>query len=213
MEENIKLKEVLSQFQGANGNEINLAEQFMCLAEYFLYGGYLLVNGKARVYLRDIEFYYHEEVGSVKDPIMYHRNTKRNKDVKYFPLGLLNAHESGIDITFENKQKQYRASMLIRGFNIIEGEATLPVEYNRHSTHIYEALFMQSSLLEGIHIKWIHEPTFPYNKDKIETAVRVNVSEYDENGNKKTYEGSSSCTENKKYVQNERNWRFIRIIQ
>lgn len=214
MEENLKLKEALSLFQGANGNESNLAEQFSRLANYFLYGGYLLVNSKAKVYLRDIEFYYHEETGSVKDPIMYHRNTKSNKNVKYFPLGLLNAHESGIDITFENEQKQYRASALIRGFNIIEGETTLPTEYNRHSTHIYETLFMQASLFEGLHIEWIHEPVIPCQNDRIETAVRVNVCKFDENGYKKAYkEGSGSCTENKKYIQDERQWRFIRRIQ
>ncbi len=213
MEENLKLKEALSLFQGANGNETNLTEQFSHLVKYFLYSGYLLINSKTKVYLRDIEFYYHEEIGSVKDPIMYHRNTKRNKDVKYFPLGLLNAHESGIDITFENEKKQYRASILIRGFNIIEEEATLPVEYNRHSTHIYEALFMQASLLEGIHIEWIHEPVTPYQNDRIETAVRVNVCKFDENGYKKAYkEGSGSPTENNKYTQDERQWRFIRRI-
>lgn len=212
MDENLKLKEALSLFQGANGHEANLTEQFSHLAKYFLFGGYLLINSKTKVYLRDIEFYYHEETGSVKDPIMYHRNTKRNKDVKYFPLGLLNAHESGIDITFENEQKQYRASVLIRGFNIIEGDATLPVEYNRHSTHIYEALFMQASLLEGIHIEWIHEPVTPYQNDRIETAVRVNVCKFDENGNKKAYNGSGAYTENKKYIQDERQWRFIRRI-
>lgn len=213
MKENIKLKEVLLHFQGANGDETDLTEQFSHLAKYFLYSGYLLINSKTKVYLRDIEFYYHEETGNVKDPIMYHRNTKRNKDVKYFPLGLLNAHESGIDVTFENEQKQYRASILIRGFNIIEGEDTLPIEYNRHSTHIYEALFMQSSLLEGLHIEWIHEPVAPYQNDRIETAVRVNVCKFDENGNKKAYNGNGAYTENKKYIQDERQWRFIRKIQ
>lgn len=213
MEENLKLKEVLSQFQGADGNVNNLAKQFSDLAKYFLYDGYLLINDRTKVYLRDIEFYYHEETGSIKDPIMYHRNTKKDKDVKYFPLGLLNAHISGVDITFENEQKQYRASMLIRGFNIIEREATLPTKYNRHSTHIYEALFMQSSLLEGIRIEWVHQPTTPYQHDNMETAVRVNVCEYDKNGNKKAYEESGLCTENKKYIQDQRQWRFIRKVQ
>lgn len=213
MEEILKLKEALFPFQGANENESCLAEQLSCLARYFLYSGYLLINSKTKVYLRDIEFYCHEETGSVKDPIVYHRNTKKNNNVKYCPLGLLNAHESGIDITFENEQKQFRASILIRGFNVIEGEATLPAEYNRRSTHIYEALFMQSSLLEGIHIEWIHKLITPYQNGKIETSVRVNVCKYDESGNKITYEGSGLCTENKKYIQDERQWRFIRKIQ
>ncbi|MEG1400931.1 hypothetical protein [Bacteroides sp.] len=213
MKNNFKLKEALSLFQGANGNESNLPEQFNHLAKYFLYSGYLLINSRTKIYLRDIEFYYHEEAGNIKDPIMYHRNTKKNKDVSYFPLGLLHTHQSGIDITFENKQKQYRASILIRGFNIIEGESTLSYNYDKFSTHIYEALFMQASLLEGIHIEWIHEPAIPYQNDRIETAVRVNVCKFDENGNKEAYKGSGLCTINKKYVQDERQWRFIRKIE
>lgn len=213
MENNFRLEEVLSQFHGANGDENHLMAQFRSLADYFLYNGYLLVNKTTKVYLRDIEFYYHEEIGNIKDPIVYHKNTKTN-NVKYFPLGLLNAHESGIDITFENEQKQYRASMLIRGFNIVqEEEAALPIKYNRYPTHIYEALFMQSSLLEGIHIEWVYEPTVPCDNDNIETTVRVNVCKYDENGNKKAYDGSGLRTENKKYIQDERQWRFIRKIQ
>lgn len=211
MEECLELKKVLDSFQGANGDESSLAEQFSRLADYFLYSGYLLINSKTKVYLRDIEFYYHEEVGAIKDPIMYHRNTK-NKSICYFPLGLLNAHMSGIDITFENEQKQFRASILIRGFNIIEGNTALPVEYDRRSTHIYEALFMQNSLLEGIHIEWIHEPTTPCQNECIESAVRVNVCEFDENERKRIYEGSGLRTKNKKYVQDERQWRFIRRI-
>ena len=47
MEENLKLKEALSLFQGANGNESNLAEQFSRLANYFLYSGYLLFISKS----------------------------------------------------------------------------------------------------------------------------------------------------------------------
>ncbi len=215
MKDNLKLKETLRLFQGANGDESCLAKQFSNLANYFFYSGYLLINSKTKIYLRDIEFYYHEEFGSIKDPIMYHRNTKKNKNVKYFPLGLLNAHESGIDITFEDDKKQYRASILIRGFNIIkEEDAIWPIEYNRRSTHIYEALFMQASLLEGIHIEWIHKPTTPpCQNSKIETTVRVNVCKFDENENKKKYEGSGLCTENKKYIQDERQWRFILRIQ
>ena len=63
---------ILSSFVGANGDESNLAPQFMKIAEYFLYHGYLLVNEKTRIYLRDIEFYYHEEGdGKIVDRVYF----------------------------------------------------------------------------------------------------------------------------------------------
>lgn len=206
------LVEILSQFQGANGNEDFLETQFYKLAKYFLYSGYLLVNGKKKVYLRDVEFYYHEEEGEIKDPIVYHRNTKTNKNVPYFPLGTLNAHNSGIDISFENEEKKCRASMLIRGFNILEGDSQLPIEYDRHSTHIYQALFMSFSLFENIHIEWIHEPTL-VKEHEINKDFRVNVCKFDEKGNKIACKEGTDQTENKKYVQDKRLWRFIRKIE
>ena len=84
---------VLSSFDGANGDESNLAPQFMKIAEYFLYHGYLLINEKTRIYLRDIEFYYHEEGdGKIKDPIVYHRNRIEGDDLDYYPCGTLNVH-------------------------------------------------------------------------------------------------------------------------
>ena len=60
---------------------------------------------------------------------MYHRNGKfkssRSKDphdrtVPYFPLMTLHSHWSGFDITFENPEKKYRASVLIREYAIYD---------------------------------------------------------------------------------------------
>lgn len=49
MKENKTLQEVLSQFQGAEGDKSHLQSQFYELAKFFLYSGYFLVNGKRKV--------------------------------------------------------------------------------------------------------------------------------------------------------------------
>jgi len=106
---------------------LELADLFKPIAKQLLYGGCFEVysNGKLvrKVYPYTVEFYYHEEVaGGFKDYIVYHRNKiiaidgKEIKDVPYFELGTINAHQSGIDITFESAFGQYRASALIRAF-------------------------------------------------------------------------------------------------
>ena len=71
----LSLTDALARFRGADGKEENLAEQFGLLADYLLRGGYIAVGDTRRIYLRDVEFYYHEEEGPVKDPVMYHRNS------------------------------------------------------------------------------------------------------------------------------------------
>ena len=40
----------------------SLNEHFRLMAKELLYGGYFLIEGKKRLYLDDIEFYYHEEM-------------------------------------------------------------------------------------------------------------------------------------------------------
>ena len=222
------LKEVLEAFQGANGKEETLAEQFRELAEYLFYGGYLEVNGKRRVYLRDLEFYYHEEEGTVKvkDLIMYHRDTQSGDKKAYFPLGMLHAHQSGIDITFESEDGKYRAAVLVRGYNAVEAGEVLGKKYDAHSTHLYDALFTSFPLTEGIQLKWVHAPMEAGKGECIVQTVRRNVAEYDMQENKvgvkredvRMVDGipfdkaGRQVTENKKYVQDMRKWRYIRKI-
>lgn len=113
--------------------------------------GYFLVNETKRVYICDVEFYYHEEKeGGVKDWIMYHRDNHPNnndrKTVAYFKPGQFNAHTSGIDITFENEDQEYRAGMLIRGFKVVTeplAESSLGnndsiFKYDSRSTYFYK---------------------------------------------------------------------------
>lgn len=120
------LKQELEKFNQLNSN-LNLDAKFEELAKEFLYGGYFNVNNKYHIYIRTVEFYFHAEDDSVfkddnyKDPIVYHRNNKYVKgEVPYFPTMALHAHASGIDVTFENETLKYRASALIRAYEVCE---------------------------------------------------------------------------------------------
>ena len=208
METTTKLEEVLKPFTGANGNESRLNSQFKNLANYFLLNGYFLINNQVKVYLRSIEFYYHEENGVIKDPITYHKNTTKHI-VPYYPIGLMNMHQSGIDITFESEKEQYRASMLIRGFNIVNRTEDLTPLYESRSTYIYEAFFMQFPIQNKIQLEWVEEP-LNYLGAKISSQKRLNVSLYNDAGKKIKAEEMPEYepTQNKKYVQDQRKWRF-----
>lgn len=232
-----KLKEFtgVTEIQGEEEKIKHLKPQFKNLAEYFLTKGHLLINGKCgrKVYICDVEFYYHEEFeGGIKDWIMYHRNhhpKKKTKELGYLEVGQLNSHESGIDITFENKAKQYRAGMLIRGFKIVEetNDTDLPMfdyhpkaKYDDRSTHFYDALINSGNILNGFTIKWEEE-----NREcklEKEPIYRKNVAAYDiiENEqsellpvkiefNKEEHTGKNDkkC-ESSKYKQCMRPWRY-----
>ena len=116
----ISLKDKLIEFAEKDHSSVEkLTEAFAELAPYFLSEGYLKVREDYRVYPTTVEFYFHAETGVVKDPIVYHRNNKYvDGDIPYFPLMTLHAHDSGYDITFENPEKEYRASVLIRAYQI-----------------------------------------------------------------------------------------------
>ena len=116
----ISLKDKLKEFAEKDHSSVEkLTEAFAELAPYFLSGGYIKVHEDYRVYPTTVEFYFHAETGVVKDPIVYHRNNKYvDGDIPYFPLMTLHAHDSGYDITFENPEKEYRASVLIRAYQI-----------------------------------------------------------------------------------------------
>ncbi|WP_301705925.1 hypothetical protein [uncultured Parabacteroides sp.] len=71
---------------------------------------------------------------------------------------------------------------------------------------LYEALYQQSSIFEGVSAKWIDGKT----EVEVESGYRKNVAQYDENGKKITKEDQPNAflTENKKYVQDLRKWQF-----
>lgn len=171
------------EVQGENEKLRNLAVQFMNVAENILLGACFEVNGVRRIYPLEIEFYYHEEGDDgLKDPVMYHTNDHENKQLDYYPLGSLNCHVSGIDITFENEEKHYRASMLVRKYKVCDydgGEwvAKEKKECEVRSTYIYEDMFMNIPLSDGITINW---RSFK-SADSLESICvkpRINVAEY-----------------------------------
>ena len=59
-----------------------LSKQFSEVATKIFNSGCFEVNGCRRIYLTDIEFYYHEEVEcGLLDPIMYHTNLNNKEQV------------------------------------------------------------------------------------------------------------------------------------
>ena len=167
----------------------HLSLQFEAIAKDVILGGCFEINGMRRIYYPlEIEFYYHEEgENGLKDPVMYHTDDHEKVAPKYFPLGALNCHLSGIDVTFENKEKQYRASFLIRKYRVCEyesGEWVEKKECEKRSTYIYEDMFMNIPLSDGINVKWVNvEPINP--AEEILSKPRINVAEYERENNGK----------------------------
>lgn len=147
------LYQLLDNFSKAHDDvsafgEEDLNANFREIAERIIYGGYILVHDRFRVYARCVEFYFHEETGPIKDPIVYHRNEKFAKlypsqmtEAPYFPLMSLHAHASGYDITFENETAQYRASALIREYSVYDvTKEEFVIDDDRRSTFLYYLL-------------------------------------------------------------------------
>lgn len=104
------------------GEEKELEKRFMDLAKDFLYGGYIRVLDRYRVYIQCVEFYFHsEEPNGIKDEIVYHRNNYHVEgELPYFVPITFHAHASGFDIAFENPVLHYRASALIRAYELYD---------------------------------------------------------------------------------------------
>lgn len=153
-------------------NETELQYLFEKLAPTFLYGGYIKVRDDYRVYIKTVEFYFHsEKENGIHDPIVYHRNGRNLEKAPYFPLMFLHAHTSGFDITFENKFEEYRASALIRAYEVISNdglylkwdsskrmfEKCTDYRYNTQSTYLY-TLLNGFSLGNSNDIEWVDSP-------------------------------------------------------
>ena len=178
-----KLMESLRRFQQnrkENLTEDELADLFEDVARTLLFGGHFesfcgnrLVH---RIYPFTVEFYYHEETGGVKDYIVYHRNPEDPKKspnpLPAFSLGSLHAHISGIDITFEDQRENpaYRASALIRAYQVDDSKAV-----ESRSTYLYDYLFSDISLQDGIRVVW--QDDSPADA-RIHKGYRVNVNKY-----------------------------------
>jgi hypothetical protein len=175
----------LREFQQDRERQNNLEESFKKLAFYLLYGGYFNCSKRYDLYITSIEFYYHEENGDIKDPIVYHRNKKKwNKKTKevvheikpYFEIGTLNLHMSGIDITFEKKDK-YRASALIRAFRVYDKIEKVWLDEDGRSTYVYEYLFDGLSVDKSLtQLNWMeNKQPMP---EELSSNSRKNVFQY-----------------------------------
>lgn len=182
------LKNALTDFNARNADENTIQAMFAETAATVLSGGYFQVNESTRIYPMDIEFYLYGEREDdpdwMKDINMYHKG----KDVPYFPVvGTFYPHESGVDVTFENKDEQYRASFLIRAYKY---EKNGPVVSKPR--FLWEDLFGYESFLgAGLNIKWVDAPD-----DVLEVNIDTDVRFHLKDANKQ---------------QDIKPWRFIRV--
>lgn len=224
------LKQELEKFNQLNSN-LNLDAKFEELAKEFLYGGYFNVNNKYHIYIRTVEFYFHAEDDSVfkddnyKDPIVYHRNNKYVKgEVPYFPTMALHAHASGIDVTFENETLKYRASALIRAYEVckvskddyniekqflvycttdkkfIPWKEGMKNKYNTQSTYLYNFL----NGFDNDSINWIDNE--PIETSNITKKERQNVYISHSEDKLNVYK----INKGEKKEKDERPWSFTR---
>ena len=162
------LKNAIDACQFVNTNEEKLNEVFPKIATHFLYGGYLLLNGKEKLYLREIEFYFMNRDGSIQEDKMYRKDLPDNE---WLEIGTLFSHNSGIDITFEDsKTHQFRASVLIRAFDLFDMDNNPIILDDRRSLSVYDILISRSNIFDGVSIKWVDEWTKP--RTEIKTQER-----------------------------------------
>ncbi len=195
------LIEKLKEFE-KNINKIHSEEElqkifYNDLAPAFLYGGYIKVHEDLRVYIKTVEFYfYSEKLNGIHDPIMYHRNIRDTygnllSEVPYFPIMSLNSHDSGYDITFENEKEQYRASVLIRSYEVKTKEGQY-LEWDKHSMFVKhttykfntQSLYLRKllngfSLGDNNDIKWVDSSTKQTKNLKVKTRQNVFKSDSD----------------------------------
>lgn len=125
------MENLLSHIDEFYQSDEELTKRMEELAKVFLFKGYINVRNKYHIYLRTVEFYYHEEDGKEKDPIMYHRdNYHIEGKIPYFKPLSFNSHDTGVDITFENEEKHIRASVLIRAYEVWDCEKRCRLLWN-----------------------------------------------------------------------------------
>ena len=203
----MKLKERIEKFYSEieqNGlNEKSLFAAFKNLAPAFLYGGYIDVYNEFRVYIRTVEFYFHDEKErneGVIDPIVYHRNGRLYDipRVPNFPLLSLHAHASGFDITFE--RGDFRASALIRKYAVMYRDEDSFKELVRfrstgkskweddRSTYLYDIINGFSLDPEcDKRIEWHDIQYIETEEDLLEPNPRRNVFEYEKDKEMQDY--------------------------
>lgn len=189
------LLQLLQDFDGTKATCVDdLTKNFKEIAERVLFGGHFEINDKTEIFPTDIEFYYfNENADSIKelnDSRMYHKGPE--EEVPYFPIMSFYPHKSGVDLTFENEEKKFRASFLIRAYTYkyynpdVEGSSEKP-------THLWEDMFGYHSICgEGLAIKWIDAPVCTIAE--MEKDARINLN----------------TDVDKKIVKDNKPWRFYK---
>ena len=202
MAHNDSLESLLHDFEGAKGSEENLTRLFDEIAQRILFGGYFEVetgDEVVRIYMKDVEFYYHEMGNDrFQDPIMYRKDA-----VIPLPIGSFYLHVSGVDLTIE-RRNEFRAAILLRSFTINEQEG----ELEKRPTYLYDYLFKGiSPFSTNYRLKWVDREEWA--EGNVFRTVRKNVPCYDKNGHKRPFAGNGMATEGGKHVQDSRKWRYI----
>ena len=224
------LKEKLMNFPFSWNDENKLTEEFAQLAPYFISGGYIKVREDYYVYPTSVEFYFHsEKENGVHDPIVYHRNNNKVEgDIPYFPIFTLHAHDVGYDITFENSKEQYRASVLIREYQILDVRDKQNVvwlkwdskkqcfckdkEQNPKNTQVMYLKYILNSFSMGeeSQINWIDAKEL-IEISKNEGKPRINVPKFEfKEGKFEKIEKGPGKDNKPKYEPCTRPWRFSR---
>lgn len=175
------LFQVLRAFKGANGSEANLEKEFEKIAKSAFFSGYFLINGNSKdtykLKLTYIEFYYHEDEGSIKDNKKY----LKGKDEFGYAMGAICPNPSGVDILFDDPKKKYHASFLIRGYQaIVAGEEVW--ENNKKNKNgaphdFWYDFFGGANMLNTgkFSIEWIDEEE--NTSDVIKPMKRININD------------------------------------
>jgi hypothetical protein len=186
--ENSRLYQALKNFKGVNGVEADLPKEFKKVANAAFYSGRFCINRGTKdefyIELTRIEFYYHEDDGDVKDKAKYLRGDNEFN----YPIGAIIPHSSGLDVLFDDVDKKFHASFLIRGYRTIEKSEDPELEEekvsyeNKDEKHPYWKaqdlwydLMGQSNMLKYGHfcIEWIDNGA-PYDVNKqLPTMERV----------------------------------------
>ena len=215
----------LREFQKERDAQKKLEDSFERIAKYLLYKGYFHCSERYNLHITSVEFYYHEENGKIKDPIVYHRNRRKynrknstmlTETKPYFEIGTLNPHMSGIDITFE-KNEEYRASALIRAFRIYDKLNNLWLDENDRSTYVYDYLFDGLNADKSLtQLDWIE--IVDVVPEHLSSAPRKNVYRYVHSESEAQKKGLDvdrmkvyDCEFFRTDQPCERKWRYSRI--
>jgi len=173
------LEQLLSDFDGRKAKSVSdLTTAFEDIAKRVLYGGFFEINDKTRIFPLEIEFYYYNEnkqyPEDLNDNGMYHHNNKGKDDVPYFPIFTLYPHKSGVDVTFENKKREFRASFLIRTYHY-EYESPETSDDAEKPSYLWEDMFGLHSLSgNGFSIKWHDDDSFEVLDPKKSPRIHFN---------------------------------------